>query len=355
MEQAMAKEMPDDLKQWLEDLRIGSTEEDIARLKANISLLEEKELSELNKRLLSQSKRFHFLSTLTEHNFTANLLNANSSIQNQQINYEPNDTGGNRPPDLHINSSGINYWIQIKRFSQLKFRNMQSKIYDEIEDRVNSIEVPKFIDLQIASNFTNEDIEALITLIREKSNGDDEIKHTFNGKNKAEFTFRKPNKLELKNLTFGMLGDIGAIEITGLAKEQIKASLLKAAGAFHEDISQQNINLIVAELDGSSHDTIDLCEALYGTEFITFDPTSGKSFLHRDNDGLFNEPEFSKKVAGVISIRRKNNELIDDYWQVICSNTNNKGVIDSVIRLISIDKVVERFSNLGKGFFDLDE
>lgn len=352
----MTKEVkiPDDLKQWLEDLRIGNTEKDIEKFKANIELLKTKGLSELNNRLLSETKRFNFLSTLTEHNFIANLLNTNCSIQNQQINYEPNDTGGNRPPDLHVDFGGINYWIQIKRFSQLKFRNIQSKIYNEIEDRVNSIDVPKFIDLQIASNFINQDIEPLITLIREKANGDDGIKHTFNGKNKAEFSFRKPNKLELKHLTFGMLGDVGAIEVTGLAREQIKISLLKAAGVFHEESSQQNINLIVAELDGSSHDTIDLCEALYGTEFITFDQTSGKSFLHRDNDGLFNEVEFTKKNVGIIVIRRKNNELIDDYWQVICCNSTQKELLVSVMNLIAIDKVVERYSDLGKGFFDLD-
>lgn len=351
----MANKSINNIKQWLEDLRIGSTEEDLLKLNENIEILKKAGLRELNKRLFSQTKRFHFLSTLTEHNFTANLLKYNSAIENDQINYEPNVTGCNRPPDLHVRIDDMHYWIQIKRFSQLKFRNIQNKIYDEIENRINSIKIPKFIDLQISTNFDNSDIESLIKLIGENAHSDDEKKYIFNGEGNAEFYFRKPNQLKLNYLTFGMIGDIGAIKITGLARDQIKSSMLKAIGAFKDDCSKKNLNFIVAESDGSSHDVIDLCEALYGTEYITFDQVSGKVRLHRDNDGLYNENEFTKKIAGVIVIRRKHHALVDDYWHVVCSNPNQNDLANMASKLISVDKIVDKYSGLGKGFFDLDK
>jgi hypothetical protein len=38
-----------------------------------------------------------------------------------------------------------------------------------------------------------------------------------------------------------MTNDIGVIEVTGLATDQIKASLEKASGAFQEDCNQKHI------------------------------------------------------------------------------------------------------------------
>jgi hypothetical protein len=109
----MNNEVPKNLKAWLEDIKIGSTQEDVQRLETNIQLLYDKGLSKLNKRLFSQTKRFHFLSTLTEHNFTANLLKIKSDIQIHQIRYEPNDTGSNKTPDLNVHIDDVNYWIQL--------------------------------------------------------------------------------------------------------------------------------------------------------------------------------------------------------------------------------------------------
>jgi hypothetical protein len=62
----------------------------------------------------------------------------------------------------------------IKRFSQLKFRNIQSNIYDEIEEAMKSINIPKFVDLQISGNFSRQILLPLLNHIREKAGEDDE-------------------------------------------------------------------------------------------------------------------------------------------------------------------------------------
>lgn len=344
----MTAKIPDDLEQWFDDIQIRYASDDISNLKNNIELLKSRGLSSLNDRLFEQTKRIQFLSTLTEHNFAANLLKLKTDINEKNVSYEPSDIGNGRP-DLHITYNGVNFIVQIKRFSQLKFRNIQNKIYNDIERELEKIEIGKFVDLRLPNNFTKNDIRSLVNRIQEialKENNEANV--SING---AVFSLRKPNKLQLNHITFGKLGDLEAVEITGLAREQIKSSLLKAAKAFERDSDRCNINLIVAETNGSSHDVIDLCEALYGSEYSTFDEKTGKALLHRYDDGLYMQDDFSKKVAGVIALRRKNYLLIDEYWQVLCSKPDSDEVIGAIRCVFQIDKTTSRFSELGNGFF----
>ena len=82
------------------------------------------------------------------------------------------------------------------------------------------------------------------------------------------------------------------VELTGLAKEQIKQSLLNAAGAFNWEVDDRNINLIVMEADNK--EDIDICDAIFGTEYEII----GKSNhpWGRQNDGLFDNLDFSKRL-----------------------------------------------------------
>jgi hypothetical protein len=91
------------------------------------------------------------------------------------------------------------------------------------------------------------------------------------------------------------------VDITGLVREQIKQSLLNAVGAFNWEVDRSNINLIVMEADNK--EDIDICDALFGTECII--TTKDSQSWSRKNDGLFYQPDFSKKVAGVIAMKRK--------------------------------------------------
>ncbi|HET6516537.1 MAG TPA: hypothetical protein VFG09_15395 [Thermodesulfovibrionales bacterium] len=50
---------------------------------------------------------------------------------------------------------------------------------------------------------------------------------------------------------------------------------------------------------------IDICDALFGTEYEMFNSMKGHLGWSRNKDGLFSETDFSRKVAGVVAIKRK--------------------------------------------------
>ena len=131
----------------------------------------------------------------------------------------------------------------------------------------------------------------------------EEEKFLFIGENnqRADIEFWSPGNISLSELTLGSSGDLEVVEITGLAKEQIRQSMLNAVRAFTWQTDERNINLIVMETDNK--EDIDICDALFGTEceIIRKDAHSWS----RKDDGLFCQPDFSNKVAGVIAIKRK--------------------------------------------------
>lgn len=346
--------LSEDLRRRLENLRLFFAEKEFANLESNVEFLEEKGLSDLNERLIRQAKR-NFLSALTEHNFVVSLLKTNGFIQNYQIKYEPQGVDGSRRPDLYINFNHAEYRVQIKRFSLLKHQNVQNKIYSEIKREICSIKISKFINIQISASFAESDVKPFLSFVREKIDSLDNSNNQYisNGKCKAKFSFMKSNKIS--HLTIGGFGDVSAVDITGVGRDQIRESLLNAAKAFYKEIGLQgNINLIVAEMGNSSPDEIDLCEALYGTEYYKSGQLSKTFLTFRNNDGLFNNSDFEKKVAGVIAISKKNNKLIDVFSYVLCCNPCQKDYIELVKNLIPIDKVIDGSFLPGGGFFGLN-
>lgn len=60
-------------------------------------------------------------------------------------------------------------------------------------------------------------------------------------------------------------------------------------------------------VEADNKEDIDICDALFGTEYEIID--RDKQSWSREGDGLFSKPDFSKKVAGVIAIKRKREQV----------------------------------------------
>jgi hypothetical protein len=143
-------------------------------------------------------------------------------------------------------------------------------------------------------------------IINKAESGSEEESFLFRDANNqiAEIEFWSAKNVALSELTLGSAGDLGVVKITGLASEQIKNSLRTAVKAFKWKADQKNINLIAMEADGKSD--IDICNALFGTEY-----EKGHR-CRREDDGLFKESDFSKKVAGIIALKRKQERFVWD-------------------------------------------
>ncbi len=87
---------------------------------------------------------------------------------------------------------------------------------------------------------------------------------------------------------------------------------------------------------------------MYGTEYTTI-YQNGKSSNHRDDDGLFLQEDFAKKIAGIVVLHKKEHSLCSDYERVICSNPNYDFL--SAITLLMADKIIERYTWIDTGFF----
>ncbi len=277
-----------------------ATEEDIKRLADNMALLEERGLSKLNQRLIDSGRGVW--ATIAEHNFTVILVkHHNSSVP---ISYEPDING--RPPDFKVEKEDVTYWIQMKDLAKLERENRQDKIRQKIKTAAKEIEVPKFFSCMLSDDFKEDCLPELIAFIKNKaSTAIEDESFLFTGANaqKAEIKFWQAKNIDLTELTLGYAGDLQIVNITGLAKDQIKQSLRNAVGAFNWEVNEKNINLIVMEADNKND--IDICDALFGTEYEIFNSSVGHVGWCRKEDGLFKESDFSKKIAGVIAIKRK--------------------------------------------------
>ena len=283
-----------------EGTKYKASDEDVKRLADNMTLLEKRGLSELNKRLINARKHTKIFETIAEHNFAVALVSQHCFTTT--ISYEP--PGLQRPPDFKVEIENITYWIQIKDLSKLERENRQDKIIQQIKRAAKEIKVGKFFSCMLSDDFKEGGLPEFIRFLKDKAasaaKGESFV---FIGKNnqKAEIKFWLAEKIELSELTLGYAGDLEMLEITGLAKEQIKQSLINTVGAFNWDVDQGNINLIVIEADNK--EDIDICDALFGTEYEIIGKDS-QSWSRKD-DGLFGNPDFSKKVAGVIAMKRK--------------------------------------------------
>ncbi len=358
-----------------------ASDEDVRRLADNMALLKKRGLNELNKRLIDARKHNKIFEAIAEHNFAVILLSQHSSTI--PISYEPKIEGQQRPPDFKVDMGDITYWIQMKDLSKLKRENRQDKIIQKIETTAKAIKVGKFFSCMLSDDFKEGCLLKLIDFIRDKAYAAEEEKFLFIGENnqRAEIEFWSPRKISLSELTLGYAGDLEIVEITGQTKEQIKQSLHNAVGAFTWETDQRNINLIVMEADNK--EDIDICDALFGTEYEILHENSHS--WSRKDDGVFDTPDFSKKVAVVIAIKRKRERVegisslspeevvsrlspkesefakycgmtpeaikealawkypgpIADYSLIFYMNTGFKHLLEDIKRLLTFDKVVD--------------
>jgi hypothetical protein len=284
-----------------EGTRYKALDKDIKKLADNMSLLEKRGLDKLNKRLIDARKHTKIFETIAEHNFAVILVLRHSSTI--PIIYEP-DIGSRRPPDFKVETGNVTYWIQMKDLSKLERENRQERLIQTIKEKSKEIKVGKFFSCIMSDDFKEDRVPELIDFMKDKaaSAGEGES-FLFAGDNNQRTDIKSwlPAKIELFELTLGYAGDLEILEITGLVREQIKQSLLNAVGAFNWGVDESNINLVAMEADNK--EDIDICDALFGTEYEIIG--RDKQSWSRKDDGLFGKPDFSKKVAGIIVIKRK--------------------------------------------------
>lgn len=281
-----------------EGTRYEATDEDIRNLSNNIILLQSRGLSKLNDRLIEGGRKIW--DTFVEHNFAATL--ASQFDQTVSISYEPTE-GLQRPPDFKIIKNGITYWIQIKNLAKLERENRQTNIIKEIGRQISTINIGKFLGCRLGETFSVKDIAGLVSFITQIAKEANEGKKYILGEKaspKAIIEFWLPNKAALSHLTMGISGDSEIVEQTGLAKEQIKQSVLNAVGAFDWPADDKTINLVA--MDSNNYSDIDVCDALFGTEFEFF--KEGRQAWCREQDGLFRMNPLNERLVGVIVLKR---------------------------------------------------
>jgi hypothetical protein len=286
-------------KRIFEGTKYKASDEDIRRLADNMILLSRRGLDRLNKRL-TDSKGNGVWPTIAEHNLAAML--ASKLPSEISIRYEPDEV--QPPPDFKIEVGGIVYWIQMKDLSKLARENIQRKTMDRVQKEAMQIKIGRFFSCRLSDDFREDSVAELIKFMSDKATSAAEQKTLlYTGKRgeQAEVEFWSPKKLILSELTLGSAGDLEVLDLTALARDQIKGSLRKAVRAFNWDSGQRNMNLIVMEADGK--EDIDICDAVFGTEYEILG--GGRHSWSRNSDGLFDDPAFLSKVAGVIAVKRK--------------------------------------------------
>ena len=141
------------------------------------------------------------------------------------------------------------------------------------------------------------------------------------------------------------------IEETGLAKNQIKQSLINAAGAFEWDVDPYTINLVA--MDADKHEDIDLCDAVFGTEYEMF--RGDRHAWSRQNDGFFLLPDFSNKVAGLIALKRKEWSPVANYFTTLYVNDVFKDRIRDFKKILGFNNIIHFNMRppMGQGNFDI--
>lgn len=318
-----------------EGTRYIATDEEIRDLSRNIILLEQRGLTELNRRLIDC--RTSVWDTLVEHNFAVSMVSLLDP--NVSICYEPTE-GLKRPPDFKITKNANTYWIQIKNLARLERENRQAKIIEEIKRQISAIKIGKILSCTLAEDFSQSDIAGLIAYISEVATTAHESEEfTFPNEisPKAKLEFWNPKEIALSHLSLGVSGDIDMVNQTGLAKEQIKQSVRNATGAFDWNSNEKTINLVA--MDSELQKDIDICDALFGSEFDGF--RAGHLVWGRKPDGLFEEYSFNERLVGVIALRRKDKGLpVSKYRMLFFLNETFMNCKENIASLFSFDQII---------------
>lgn len=322
---------------------------DIESLAKNICILEKRGLSKLNRRLIDGGR--NIWDTFSEFNFATLLISKHSD--ETPISYEPNEQL-RRPPDFKIKIGDLTYWIQMKKLSNLERENRQTKNIQKIKREAEKINLGIFFSCKLSEQFSENEIPDLIDFIAKHAERYIKGGKYFfpnNTKPKATIDFWPPNKLNLSSLTLGVSGDIDMVEETGLAEGQIKQSLINAGGAFEWNVSQDTINIVV--LDADTQKDINISEAVFGTEYEMF--CGNKHTWSRKNNGFFDSSDYSKKVAAIIAIRRKEWTPISKCFLMLYINDSFKDRLHDLNKLLSFDKIISfnMRTHMGKSNFKL--
>lgn len=336
-------------KEVFEKAGYETTQEEIKKFGDNIAILDGRGLGQLNQRLQQGGRRVW--DTIAEHNFAVDLVSQHRSAQ---VEYEPSELSP--PPDFKIQLNDITYWVQMKNSSALERENRQNRIIEQMRRSLEKVPIKKFFGCDLSAQFIDnaeeEDVELLTKFISEAaSDGTEDKVHSclLNNIKVAEVTFWYPQKIPLLGLSYGASGDLEMENITGFAKEQIKKSLIKATKAFGWEVSRNVINLIA--LDADRQDDIDLCDAIFGTEF---DWAQGdRSGWSRQDDGFFHDNEVSKKILGVIILKKKERTQISGYEAMLYINDAFKDRLDDIKDFLPFTKIVYRNMRpkMGEGNF----
>ncbi len=329
-----------------EGTKYHASDADIHNLTRNMLLAKERGLSKLNQRLSDGGRKIR--DTFSEHNFASMLIVRHGG--EIPISYEPKEKL-QRPLDFKIVIGKLTYWVQMKRLSDLERENRQNNIIRKIKIATQKIKLGLFFGCELSDQFSESDLDDFINFNAKSASElikDKEYLFPDDKNPKAKVEFWKPNKSKILYLTLGTCGDFDMVDVTGLAKRQIQQSLINAAGAFEWDVDQYTINLVA--LDADHQEDIDLCDAIFGTEFEIF--LDNKHSWSRKSDGFFNLPTFSNKVTGVITMKRIEEKPISMCRIMLFINR-----LDDLNRLLSYDKVIQfdMRPSMGNGDFDVTQ
>lgn len=310
-------------------------EKDIASLAETMALVEAADLSALNERLTQTNRKI--FDTIAELNFAAMLIRHNGRTG---LEYEPSNYGP-RPVDFRFKRRDVVMHLQMKRFGDLERDNRKDALCERVKQQATAINVPKFFGVVLDENFSETHIPAFIQFITSTATGASDG-HTYHFKDGdsvlVTVEFWNPRSVNLPHLTLGVASDARVVNISGLAADQIRSSLRKAAAAFIAPVDYRNLNLVIAESD--RHHDIDIWEACFGTEEELFG-AGGLQGWHRLGDGVFAEELFVQRVAGVVVLRRPDRyRPVSDYDAVLLINEPHLGWVDQICEAMPIEGVV---------------
>ena len=270
---------------------------DVVSIAESMALVELAGLRRLNERLTHANRKV--FDTIAEVNLAVMLIR---HLGASGIEYEPPNYG-RRPIDFRITQQDSVLNLQMKRFGDLERDNRRAAIYERIRQKSAEIDVPKIFGISLKEEFSEVHVESLVRMLEVVA------PNAFEGQSYdfrvgdvtlAGVEFWLSKSKYLSHLTLGAASDAGVVSVTGLASDQLRASLRNAAGAFNFQVDAKNLNLVVAESD--RHHDIDICEACFGTEEEIV--ANGRHGWHRIGDGAFAEAGISEKVVGLVALRR---------------------------------------------------
>lgn len=315
-----------------------NNEAEIQNLTEQMELLAQHGMSNLNQALLQNARGSirNIPDFVAEHNFGADLVRHN--LQGSHL-YEP--PGYDRPPDFVLPRGNTTLFLQMKRLNHGKFENRRNRMLRRIQDQLRTIPYGKFVSLQLAEEFTEQDVDPLVRLIETTARAEDSSEHSYPDEfnSKATFFLFEPSKTTLAHLTIGSSADMDWRDLTGEAEAQIRSSLDKAIGAFTWNNDTQHVNLIVMEADG--YDDTDISQAVFGKEIYTLGSGVTDLRMTRDTDGYFNQHLNVDKLCGVIALRRtQRGSFISGYRKTLFINKRFDGYVDQIRQEVGINEIV---------------